>query len=70
MSESSIFQAVHAWHKAAWINGKKVATGRWRYVWSADRFVVELASGARHVFAGDRPQWGNWKLQTPADEGE
>ena len=49
--------------KGVWKNGKRTATGVWWFVWSANRFVVELDSGKRHVFAGDRPEWGNWKLQ-------
>ena len=54
-----------------WTNGKRTVTGKWAYMWQSERFVVELNSvdritGMRRrlVLAGDRPEWGNWKLVT------
>jgi len=54
---------------ATWVNGKRKITGRWEYFWAADRFVIELDSKDRITgeprqieVAGDRPEWGNWRL--------
>jgi hypothetical protein len=57
------FGEVKTGRKAVWKNGKKTATGTWRYVWSSDTFVIVLASGTRHIVKNDRPEWGNWKIQ-------
>lgn len=52
-----------------WVNKRRIVTGYWNYVWSADMFVIVLNSTDRltgmqrvlHVH-GDTPEWGNWKL--------
>ena len=61
-----------SWTKATWANGKRRVTGAWRYVWSSDRFVIELdtrdrvtGGNKRVVVGGDTPEWGNWKREDP-----
>lgn len=54
--------------RAIWVNGKKKVSGHWNYLWSADKFIIQLDSIDRttkrpRVFTvtGDTPEWGNWK---------
>lgn len=57
--------------RAAWTNGKRTITGHYEWIWSAQRFRIELDKGAR-VSAGrvivtagsqdDKPEWGQWRL--------
>jgi hypothetical protein len=54
---------------AIWKNGRRTMRGRYEYHWASNRFVIELESrdritGAnrRMVIAGDKPEWGNWRL--------
>lgn len=55
--------------RATWVNGKRRVTGSWFYNWNADRFVIILYRNdrvtgqcRRIVVAGDKPEWGNWRL--------
>lgn len=52
-----------------WVNGKRRVTGHWTYHWAPDRFTITLdqkdritGENKRLVVAGDKPEWGNWKL--------
>jgi predicted alpha-1,6-mannanase (GH76 family) len=54
---------------AKWRNGKREITGRWEYLWAAQRFVIVLdatdrttGQQKRFVVSGDTPEWGNWRL--------
>lgn len=55
-------------HEATWSNGKRTLTGRWRYEWARDRFIIHLDSidkiTGQHrqvVTYNDTPEWGKWK---------
>ena len=55
--------------KVTWKNGKRKVTGTWEYNWASDSFTIRLDSidritGKRKtiVVTGDKPEWGNWKL--------
>lgn len=54
---------------AIWTDGVRELTGRWRYNWASNRFLIVLDSKdritgdhRRLVVAGDKPEWGKWKL--------
>lgn len=56
--------------RATWTNGKHKVSGLWRYIWSSDVFVIDLDTkdritgvGKRVVVRGERPEWGNWKME-------
>ncbi len=56
--------------RAEWVNGKRKISGMWCYSSITQRFYVTLdmkdrITGQRKSFefAGDSPEWGNWKLQ-------
>ena len=60
---------------ATWVNGKRTIHGSYEYDWGSDRFYVRLAQTDRitgekksMVLAGDRPEWGNWRLVRPSSE--
>jgi hypothetical protein len=64
-------------NEAVWTNGTQRLTGRWRYHWASDTFVIELdctdcitGESRRKLVKGDTPEWGNWKRLAPSSAGD
>ncbi len=49
---------------ARWINIKtgKTCEGWWQYLRGAERFDVQIKGLKRQRFAGETPEYGNWRL--------
>ena len=59
-----------SWRPAKWTNGKSRVGGHWQFNWASNRFTIVLDSkdgvtgrGRTITVAGDKPEWGNWKLE-------
>lgn len=63
---------------ATWRKGNRTVSGRWRYNWASDRFLIELdkpnrLTGERRQrfwVHGDRPEFNGFVVDKTVGEGE